>query len=169
VVGVFAVLGLVGIVLIPQIRFDSDPLDTQNPHSEALETLRSLLNNRVTDPYSIDVLTSSPQAAASLADKLGKLPLVDRALSLASFVPDHQQPKLDAIADTEQLLAPTLSPGLPRRRRQVTSARRSRPLAAPLRRHGRSFPLRARCSPSAITSRSRAPKRTHSCWRPMPP
>ena len=111
VVGVFTVLGIIGIILIPRINFDSDPLDTQDPHSEAMQTLRSLLTNPVTNPYSADILTASPQAAAALADKLGKLPLVDHALSLASFVPDDQQAKLDAISDTEQLLAPTLSPG----------------------------------------------------------
>ena len=111
VAGIFAVLGIVGLVLIPMIRFDSDPLDTQDPHSEAMQTLRSLLDNPVTDPYSIDVLAPSPAAAAPLADKLSKLPLVDHALSISSFVPDNQQPKLDAIADTEELLAPTLSPG----------------------------------------------------------
>lgn len=111
VVAVFAVFGIIGLILIPRIAFDSDPLDTQDPHSEAMQTLRSLQSNPITNPYSIDVLAPSPAAAATLADKLATLPLVDHALSLASFVPDNQQPKLDAIADTADLLAPTLSPG----------------------------------------------------------
>ena len=111
VVGLFAVSALIGVLLIPHIAFDSDPLDTQDPHSEAMQTLRGLLNNPVTNPYSIDILEPSVAQAAALADRLEALPLVDHALTLASFVPPHQQQKLAAIADTEELLAPTLSPG----------------------------------------------------------
>jgi hopanoid biosynthesis associated RND transporter like protein HpnN len=111
VLGVFAILAVLALVRLPHITFDSDPLDTQDPHSEAMETLRSLLNNPVTNPYSIDILAPSVSAASALADRLGNLPPVDHALSLTSFVPNNQQAKLDAIADTQELLAPTLSPG----------------------------------------------------------
>jgi hopanoid biosynthesis associated RND transporter like protein HpnN len=111
VVSIFAVLGLIGLILIPHIVFDSDPLDTQDPHSEAMQTLRSLLDNPVTDPYSIDVLAPSVAQATVLADRLEKLPLVDHALTLASFVPADQTPKLAAISDTADLLAATLNPG----------------------------------------------------------
>jgi hopanoid biosynthesis associated RND transporter like protein HpnN len=111
VLGLFAVLAVVAIILLPRITFDSDPLDTQDPHTEAMQTLRALASNPVTNPYSIDILSPSVSAAAALADRLNALPLVDHALSLSSFVPADQQPKLDAIADTEQLLAPTLNPG----------------------------------------------------------
>ena len=111
VLGLFAVLAVTGVILLPWITFDSDPLDTQNPHTEAMETLRALASNPVTNPYSIDVLTPSVAAAAALDDKLNALPLVDHAISLSSFVPADQAAKLDAIADTEELLAPTLNPG----------------------------------------------------------
>ena len=111
VLGLFAVLAIAGVVLLPRITFDSDPLDTQNPHTEAMETLRALASNPVTNPYSIDVLSPSVAAAAGLAAKLSLLPMVDHAISLSSFVPADQSAKLDAIADTEELLAPTLNPG----------------------------------------------------------
>jgi hopanoid biosynthesis associated RND transporter like protein HpnN len=111
VLGLFAVLALAAVILLPRISFDSDPLDTQNPHTEAMETLRALASNPVTNPYSIDVLAPSVSAAAAMAARLNALPLVDHAISLSSFVPGDQTRKLDAIADTEELLAPTLSPG----------------------------------------------------------
>jgi hopanoid biosynthesis associated RND transporter like protein HpnN len=111
VLGLFAVLAVAGVILLPRISFDSDPLDTQNPHTEAMETLRALASNPVTNPYSIDVLAPSVTAAAAMADRLNGLPVVDHAISLSSFVPGGQQAKLAAIADTEELLAPTLSPG----------------------------------------------------------
>jgi hopanoid biosynthesis associated RND transporter like protein HpnN len=111
VLGVFAMLALLAIILLPRITFDSDPLDTQDPHTEAMRTLRALASNPVTNPYSIDILTRSVGAAAALADRLNALPLVDHAISLSSFVPAGQTAKLAAIADTEALLAPTLNPG----------------------------------------------------------
>ncbi|MBW4021702.1 MAG: MMPL family transporter [Proteobacteria bacterium] len=111
VLGVFAVIALAGIILLPHITFDSDPLDTQDQHTQAVETLRALASNPVTNPYSIDVLTPSVAAAAAKANRLGRLPLVDQALSLSSFVPADQTAKLNAIADTSELLAPTLNPG----------------------------------------------------------
>jgi hopanoid biosynthesis associated RND transporter like protein HpnN len=111
VLGIFAVLAVAAVILLPRISFDSDPLDTQNPHTEAMETLRALASNPVTNPYSIDVLAPSVSAAAAMAARLNALPLVDHAISLSSFVPADQTAKLDAIADTEELLAPTLNPG----------------------------------------------------------
>jgi uncharacterized protein len=111
VLGLFAVMAVAGVILLPWITFDSDPLDTQNPHTEAMETLRALASNPVTNPYSIDVLAPSVSAAGALSAKLNDLPLVDHALSLSTFVPANQSAKLDAIADTEELLAPTLNPG----------------------------------------------------------
>jgi hopanoid biosynthesis associated RND transporter like protein HpnN len=111
VLGVFAVLAVLAVILLPRITFDSDPLDTQDPHTEAMQTLRALASNPVTNPYSIDVLTPSVTAAAALAQRLNDLPLVDHAISLSTFVPADQKAKLDAIADTEDLLAPTLNPG----------------------------------------------------------
>jgi uncharacterized protein len=111
VLGVFAAIAVVAVVLLPRITFDSDPLDTQNPHTEAMETLRELASNVVTNPYTIDVLRPSVPAAESLGEKLGALSMVDHALSLGSFVPEGQEAKLAAIADTAQILAPTLNPG----------------------------------------------------------
>ena len=87
VLGLFAVLAVAGVILLPRITFDSDPLDTQNPHTEAMETLRALASNPVTNPYSIDVLAPSVSAAAAMGARLNALPLVDHAISLASFVP----------------------------------------------------------------------------------
>lgn len=104
----FAALAIAAAVLAPRLTFDSDPLDTKNPNTEAMRTLRDLINNPVTNPYSIDVLAPNLQAASQIGDKLRALPAVDRVLSLNSFVPDDQQQKLATIADASSILAPTL-------------------------------------------------------------
>lgn len=107
---VAAVLAMLAAIVSPQLQFDSDPLDTQNPHTEPMETLRDLLNNPVTNPYSIDVLAPSVDAAEALAAKLKPLPTVSQVIDIGSFVPDDQQQKLAIIADAQSILAATLAP-----------------------------------------------------------
>jgi hypothetical protein len=110
ILAVAAALAVVAAAVSPHLLFDSDPLDTQNPHTQAMETLRDLLNNPVTNPYSIDVLTPNVQAAETLAAKLKTLPTVSKVIDIGSFVPDDQQQKLAIIADAESILAATLAP-----------------------------------------------------------
>jgi hypothetical protein len=102
-------LAVVAVVLAPMLQFDSDPLDTKNPHTEAMETLRDLLNNPVTNPYSIDVMAPNVDAAKVLATKLRELSTVSRVISINSFVPDDQDEKLATIADAQSLLSATLA------------------------------------------------------------
>jgi uncharacterized protein len=107
---VAAVLAVLAAAVSPQLQFDSDPLDTQNPHTEPMETLRDLLNNPVTNPYSIDVLAPNVDAAQALAAKLKPLPTVSQVIDIGSFVPNDQQQKLAIIADAESIMAATLAP-----------------------------------------------------------
>ncbi len=107
---VAAVLAMLAAIVSPRLQFDSDPLDTQNPHTEPMETLRDLLNNPVTNPYSIDVLAPDVGAADALAAKLKPLPTVSQVIDIGSFVPDEQQQKLALVADAQSILAATLAP-----------------------------------------------------------
>jgi hypothetical protein len=107
---VAAVLAIAAAAVSPHLQFDSDPLDTKNPHTEAMETLRDLLNNPVTNPYSIDILAPDVTAAESLATRLKALPSVSKVIDINSFVPDDQQQKLAVIADAQSILAATLAP-----------------------------------------------------------
>ncbi len=107
---VAAMLAVLAAIVSPRLQFDSDPLDTQNPHTEPMETLRDLLDNPVTNPYSIDVLAPTVDAAQALAAKLKTLPTVSQVIDIGSFVPDDQQQKLAIIADAQSILAATLAP-----------------------------------------------------------
>ena len=107
---VFGILGLLGLILLPRIGFDADPLHTKNPNTEAMQTLYDLGDSPLTNPFTIDILTADPSAAASTAEKLRKLPLVSGVLSINSFVPDDQKMKLALIADAATLMGPSLSP-----------------------------------------------------------
>lgn len=108
-----AIVAVVGAALIPTIRFDSDPLHTKNPNTEAMRTLGDLLQSPLTDPYSADILTPSLADADALAERLRKLKLVSQVLTLSSFVPDDQKQKLALIADASNILNATLAPQSP--------------------------------------------------------
>jgi hopanoid biosynthesis associated RND transporter like protein HpnN len=113
VLGGFAVVALLGVALLPRLQFDSDPLHTKNPNTEAMRTLRDLMDSPLTNPYSVDIMTPSQMAADDLVAKLKKLPLVGDVLTLSSFVPEDQQTKLPLIADAANILGDTLAPTTP--------------------------------------------------------
>ena len=106
----FGLLAGLGIALLPRIGFDADPLHTKNPNTQAMQTLYDLGDSPVTNPFTIDILVPNSAAAASLADKIAKLPLVSGVLSINSFVPSDQQQKLAMIADAAALMGPGLVP-----------------------------------------------------------
>ena len=113
VLGLFLGLAMAGLLSMPRVTFDGDPLHTKNPNTEAMETLADMMQNPVTDPYTIDVLAPNQKQAAAMAARLRLVPYVQTVLTEASFVPSDQATKLALLADTQSILAPTLSPGTP--------------------------------------------------------
>ncbi len=105
----FVALAVLGAGLLPQLRFDSDPLHTKVATTEAMLTLRDLMDSPLTSPYSADIIVPTRQAADALAERLAKLPDVSEVLTLSSFVPTDQPAKLTLVQDAAALLAPTLA------------------------------------------------------------
>lgn len=106
----FGALAVAGVIAVPRLQFDSDPLHTKDPTTEAMQTLANLTANPVTNPYTIDILARDRAAAQALVNQLQRLPLVDQVLWLGSFVPQDQAAKLPLITDAAGLLASTLAP-----------------------------------------------------------
>jgi uncharacterized protein len=106
----FAALVVIAVALAPRLAFDSDPLDTQNQNTEAMRTLRDLMSQPLSNPYSIDILARNMADARALAVKLRRLPTVSSVLTIDSFVPKDQTTKLALVSDTADLLAPSLLP-----------------------------------------------------------
>ncbi len=113
VLAVFGLLALAGLALSPRLEFDANPLDTQNPHTEAMATLRDLMSSSLTNPFTIDIIEPNLARAQAVAAKLGKLSTVDSVRTLASFVPEDQDKKLAIVQDAAGILAPTLTPLTP--------------------------------------------------------
>jgi hopanoid biosynthesis associated RND transporter like protein HpnN len=110
ILATFGVLAVAAIGVSPFLVFNSDPLATKNPNTEAMRTLRDLINNPLTNPYTSDVLAPNAQAAKVLGEKLEALAMVASVISINSFVPTDQTQKLALIADANTILAPTLAP-----------------------------------------------------------
>ncbi len=101
---------VLGLALSPRLEFDSDPLHTKDPNTEAMLALSAMMDDPLTNPYSIDIITANMQDADALAVKLRKLPLVADVLSLSSFVPEAQPEKLALLKDAAAVLAPSITP-----------------------------------------------------------
>ena len=110
VLGINGAVALACLISLPWLRFDSDPLDLKNPHSESMSTLNDLRNDPQNSPNTIDVLTPDLPSADAIVAKMDKLPEVEYAVSLSSFLPGDQQTKLAAISDADLLLDPTINP-----------------------------------------------------------
>jgi hopanoid biosynthesis associated RND transporter like protein HpnN len=110
VLGLFAVLAAAGGISAAHIRFDGDPLHTKNQNSEAIRTLYDLMAEPITNPYTLEALLPSLDAAQAAGAKFSKLGQTQDVLTLDSFVPDHQAEKLAAVRDAAALLLPTLTP-----------------------------------------------------------
>jgi hopanoid biosynthesis associated RND transporter like protein HpnN len=98
------------LALLPQVRFDFNPLHLRSPKVESVSTLLDLMKDPVTTPNTVDVLAPNLPAAIELAKHLAALPEVAQAVTLASYVPGEQAQKLALISDVLLLLDPTLNP-----------------------------------------------------------
>ncbi|MBY0582270.1 MAG: MMPL family transporter [Sphingomonas sp.] len=106
----FGVSMVISVALLPAVRFDFNPLHLRDPHGPAMRALSDLLRDPLRTPNVISILTPDADAADALADRLRALPQVAQAISIDSFIPDHQPEKLALTEDASILLDLTLNP-----------------------------------------------------------
>jgi len=114
----FALLAVVsGVVLLPRVEFDLNPLNLKDPRSPAVEAWRRLATTANSSPYTADVLAASLSDAVERATRLRAVKEVDKAVTLADYVPSEQREKLEIIdgmrASSGALLAPSSSAAAP--------------------------------------------------------
>jgi uncharacterized protein len=85
-------------------HFDPNPLHVRDPNTESAMTFADLLASGGLNPWTAELLAPDLQSADASAERLRKLPEVDRALTFDSFVPDHQDEKLAVLHDAALLL-----------------------------------------------------------------
>ena len=113
VLAVGAVLAIGAAATLPWVHFDFNPLHLKDPRTESMSTLLDLMSDPAANPYVVEILTPSVDAAVTLAKKLSALPEVERAVTLDSFIPEDQDKKLPIIEDLRFFLAPALNAASP--------------------------------------------------------
>lgn len=98
------------IATLPWVAFDFNPLHLRDPEAPAMRALGDLTRDPDRTPNTIDVLARNADEARQLTQKLAKLPEVARVISVDSFVPEDQAPKLALVQDASTLLDLTLNP-----------------------------------------------------------
>ncbi|MFT9099240.1 MAG: MMPL family transporter [Zymomonas mobilis subsp. pomaceae] len=110
VIGSFLGLTLISIISLPWVQFDFNPLHLRNPKGEAMATLLSLMKDPNQTPNTIDIVAPDTKTAADWVSRLSKLPEVAQAVTIDSFVPQDQAPKLAVISDASIILDSTINP-----------------------------------------------------------
>lgn len=104
---VVSLAGLVAAVaVLPQIKFDYNLLNMQNPKDQAVQTFRKLLANPDNSPWQAIALARSRDEAEDLARRLRKLPEVSKAVTILDFVPAGQDEKLPLIEEMALTMGP---------------------------------------------------------------
>ncbi|HLH50965.1 MAG TPA: MMPL family transporter [Roseiarcus sp.] len=101
-----AIVVVCGLPLLYWLKFDFNPIDLQNPNSEAVATYRELSRDPATGTNAIEALAPSLDQAEALAPRLAKLPEVSRVMTLANFIPADQEQKIPLIQNAAAKLAP---------------------------------------------------------------
>jgi len=108
--GLTTIIVLIAAAILPQARFDFNPLNLKDPTTEGVATFLDLLQDPDSQPYTISLLADNLASAQHLAKKVEQLETVDKAVTLASYVPTDQEEKLDIIDNMNVVLQPlTLS------------------------------------------------------------
>jgi hopanoid biosynthesis associated RND transporter like protein HpnN len=110
VVMIAALAGVASLPALSAVRFDFNPLNLKDPHSESMRAFDRLAADPATSPHVIDVLAPSLEQADALAARLEALDEVREALTLSSFVPETQDEKLELIESLAFYLGPALAP-----------------------------------------------------------
>ena len=88
-----------------QIYFDSNPMSMRDPTSPSVVTYLGLSDNPDTTPYRVNALVENHEEALGIVELAEAHPLIERVITLARFVPEDQDEKLELIDfASEQLL-----------------------------------------------------------------
>ncbi len=111
VLAVSALLVVVAVALLPRTRFDSNVVALRDPSTESVRTFEDLLASGQSSPWTIELLSPDLEDAEHRAERLEELEVVERATTLADYVPTEQEEKLEILADLALIFeAPTAPP-----------------------------------------------------------
>jgi hopanoid biosynthesis associated RND transporter like protein HpnN len=99
-----AACGVVGALLVSRVELETNVIALRNPQSESVQAFLELLDSEYGTPWYLDILAPDLARAQELAREARALPTVRRAVTLADYVPDDQEEKLEILADVSMFL-----------------------------------------------------------------
>lgn len=122
---VFTVMvAIAAIVLLPDVRFDGDPVNLKDPKSPSVVAFRELLKSQPGEAYAAQIIVKDAQTAEKLVPQLQQLDSVKSVRWADSFLPVRQQAKLQQLA-----LLRGIVPSEPLEIIEVSPAKRRKALA----------------------------------------
>lgn len=97
---------IVAAFTLPQIKFDYNLLNLNDPDAESVEAFRDLLANAENSPWHSIALAENKKEAEVLSAQLATLPEVDKVVTILDFVPDKQEQKSQLIEEMGMILGP---------------------------------------------------------------
>ena len=97
---------IAALIILPQVRFDYNLLNMQDPQGGAVQTFRELLADPDLSPWHIAVLANDRQETDNLAKRLAALPEVNKVVTMLDFVPEQQEEKFSLIQEMALTIGP---------------------------------------------------------------
>lgn len=101
----FAIAMVASVASLPLVRFDFNPMHLRDPKTPGMTALADLVRDPLRTPNAVSVIAPDVAAATALAAKAQALPTVSQAITIDSFVPADQAPKLAAVGEAKAQLA----------------------------------------------------------------
>tara|TARA_R110002110_G_scaffold287144_4_gene501433 strand:- start:2143 stop:4752 length:2610 start_codon:yes stop_codon:yes gene_type:complete len=101
-----AVCVVASLMVIPQLRFDHDPMNLRDPSAQSVQLARQLMADPDRQTYAIDILVRDQTDLADLKAKLEQLETVAEVRTARSLYPDDQDEKLAIVQDLSFFLGP---------------------------------------------------------------
>lgn len=96
-----------------EAHFEVDRMKLRDTSTPAARAFSDLLTEPERSPYTLQLLVNAGGPVDELKSRLERHAEVDSVVSLKSFVPEDQMPKLGLIEDAEFLLLPVFGPAAP--------------------------------------------------------
>ncbi|MEM6899657.1 MAG: MMPL family transporter [Pseudomonadota bacterium] len=89
--------GAAAVTLLPQVRFDADPMSLRDPEAPSVRAFDLLFEGEGSQPYNLSLLVDDQDQADEIIPRLEALNVVKEVVGPADLVPDNQYEKLDLI------------------------------------------------------------------------
>ncbi len=102
---IFTVMvAIAAIVLLPDVKFDGDPVNLKDPKAKSVIAFKEILKNEPGEVYAAQVIVENAEKAEQLAARLAQLPSVKQVRWLDTFLPARQRAKLAQLSSLASII-----------------------------------------------------------------